>query len=51
MPLKDDGETGEESIERAVEDRDVDGKEENNGLRYEKHYESKGLESGNWKAC
>jgi len=46
MSLKDDGETGEESIERAVEDRDVDGKEEDNGLRYEKNCGSKGLGSG-----
>ncbi len=46
MSLKDNGETGEESIERAVEDRDVDRKEEDNGLCYEKNCGWKGLGSG-----
>ena len=37
MSLKDYREAREESVECTVEDRDVDGKEENDGFCYEKH--------------
>lgn len=38
VSFKDDGETGKECVECAIEDRDVDGEEEDDGFRNEKYF-------------
>jgi hypothetical protein len=48
VSLKDDGETGKESVECAVEDRNVDREEQDDGFRYEKYYDSKRLDNSFW---
>jgi hypothetical protein len=49
VALKDDWEAGEESIECAVEDGDVDGEEENNGFCNEKYCIFERLDHGHWE--